>query len=151
MKQIEKGAAEIKRRRQLKNQEKGGDVNDIVIKADKANSFLDTSTDSRRKLLGFISCETCEEAAEGVSSAASAVGSAVGSAVDAAAGAIEAAADFASGLIGAASEAFEWLDRIADVITDGIAGLWDLVKDVISYVSLLFFSFILLNTINAYV
>ena len=52
--------------------------------------------------MGFISCETCEEAAEGVSSAASAVGSAVGSAVDAAAGAIEAAADFASGLIGAA-------------------------------------------------
>ena len=146
MDDIIKGAAAIKKRRlnvkddQTSKQQtevpNEGDVNDVVIKADKANSFLDTSTKRHgRKLKGWFS-----EAADTVSDAASSVVDTVvdtvsdvaSSVADVASSAWDAASDFASDLVGAAGEAWDYMKKLTDLISDGIAGLWDFVKDIFS-------------------
>ena len=146
MDDIIKGAAAIKKRRlnvkddQTSKQQtevpNEGEVNDVVIKADKANSFLDTSTKRHgRKLKGWFS-----EAADTVSDAASSVVDTVvdtvsdvaSSVADVASSAWDAASDFASDLVGAAGEAWDYMKKLTDLISDGIAGLWDFVKDIFS-------------------
>jgi len=124
MKDIESGALEIKRRRNLMKKKNGANSKDVMIDQKHANNFL---RPRNRKLWG--------DAVDFVTETASSV---VDTVSDAASAAVDAVSDFASSLVGAAAEAFEWLGKIEEIISSSLSGLWDFVKGIFNNVRQLF-------------
>jgi hypothetical protein len=125
MKDIESGALEIKRRRNLMKKKNGANFfSDVMIDQKHANNFL---RPRNRKLWGEVGNFVTETAS-----------SVVDTVSDAASAAVDAVSDFASSLVGAAAEAFKWLGKIEEIISSSLSGLWDFVKGIFNNVRQLF-------------
>ena len=127
MKNIEARAKEIQRRRLEKNDQDDQD-DDIMMNRNDANNFLQPHN---RELWGVVG----EAASSVVDTVVDTASSAVDTVSDVASSAWDAATDFASTLVGAAADAFEWLDKLADVISSSISGVWDFVKGIFNNLS----------------
>ena len=134
MNDIEAGAEKIKRRRlnnnnnnNNNNQENNQD-NDIMMDRKDANKFLQPG--ENRKLYGFVG-----EAVETVADVATDV---VDTVSDAASSAWDTVSDWAGDLVGAAKEAWEFMEKIEAIISNSVTKLWTFVKGIINNIGDIF-------------
>jgi hypothetical protein len=118
------------RRLQMEKTMETTNIEDIRMQENQANSRNTSLVPRNRQLFGPIG-DAASSFGNAIGDAASSVGNAIG---DAASSAWDAASDFADDLVGAAKEAWDYMDKITSIIENSLGSLWEFVKNIINNV-----------------